>query len=144
MNALANILRNRWFWYAVIAVVLFLLLRGPVVRGWAALKRAAMKDGGNYSEGFTGESVDVRKAEIEALAQEAYNQLTAGIPSPWARERALHALADLNDTELRHAAKHYKNLRRDRTLYQDVDAASMPFSNVDETLMGRLANIAMT
>lgn len=133
-----------WVWVLLALVVAFLLLRGPLSRTWAAIKRAAMKDGGDYSQGFIGDDVEARKKELEAMAQEAYNQLTAGVVNPSGRERALQALADLNDTELRHAAKHYKLLSRDKTLYQAVDAAWMPLSEVDETLMGRLANIAMT
>lgn len=143
MTAMANILRNKWFWYAAAAVVLFFLLRGPITRGWAALMRLGMKDGGDYSQGFTGDDAAARKKEVEALAQEAYDQLTAGIISPSAREHALAALVELNDTELRHAAKHYKLLSREQTLFQAVDAAWMAMSDVDETLMGRLSNIAM-
>jgi hypothetical protein len=132
-----------WVWVVVALVITFLLLRGPLTRAWAAIKRAAMKDGGDYSDGFQGDDDAARKRELEALAQEAYNQLTAGVVSPYGRERALQALVDLNDTELRHAAKHYNLLSRDKTLYQSVDAAWMPLSEVDEALMGRLANIAM-
>lgn len=132
-----------WVWVLVALLIAFLLLRGPITRTWAALKRAAMRDGGDYSQGFAGQDEDARKKEVEALAQEAYAQLTAGVVNPYARERALQALVDLNDTELRHAAKHYRLLSRDKTLYETVDAAWMPLSEVDEALMGRLANIAM-
>ncbi len=143
MTALANILRNKWFWFAVAAVVLFFLLRGPITRGWAALLRLGMKDGGDYSQGFGGEDEAARKKQLEALAQDAYDQLNAGIVSPSKREAALKALVDLNDTELRYAAKHYQLLSRDTSLYQAVDAAWMALSDVDETLLGRLSNIAM-
>jgi hypothetical protein len=151
MTAIANILRNKWFWIAVAIVVLFFLLRGPAARGWAALLRLSMKDGGDYAKGFTdgagnevtGAAADQRKSQIEGFAQEAFNQLNAAIVSPTGRERALEALVALNDTELRHAAKHYKLLSRDKTLHQAVDSAWMPLSSVDETLLGRLSNIAM-
>lgn len=151
MIAIANILRNKWFWIAVAVAVLFFVLRGPVTRGWAALLRLSMKDGGDYTRGFTdgsgnevsGAAVDQRKSQIEGLAQEAYNQLNAAITNPTARERALEALVALNDTELRHAAKHYKLLSREKTLHQAVDSAWMPLSSVDETLLARLSNIAM-
>lgn len=153
MNAFFAILSKvpKWVWVVLGIILILLILRGPMKRTWAMVKRALMKDGGDYSQGFTdgaggtvtGAQADARKREVEALAQDAYNQLTAGIINPNARERALQALVDLNDTELRFAAQHYKMLRRDKTLYQDVDNAWMPMSSVDEALMGRLANIAM-
>lgn len=143
MQLINRILTNRWFWIGVGLVVLFFVLRGPLTRAWASLKRATMRDGGDYTQGFQGNDTAARKRELEALAQDAYNQLTAGIISPSGREAALQALVNLNDTELRHAAKHFSLLSRDRSLYQAVDAAWMPLSDVDEALMGRLANIAM-
>lgn len=142
MQTVHRILTNRWFWVIIGLVVLFFIVRGPISRAWAALKRATMRDGGDYSQGFTGDA-DVRRREVEALAQEAYNQLTAGIINPAKRESALQELLELNDTELRHAAKHYKLLSRDQSLYKAVDTAWMPLSDVDEALMGRLSNIAM-
>ena len=140
MNAVLAIIKKvpAWVWVLLAVVLAFLILRGPLTRAWAAIKRAGMRDGGDYSQGATME-----EAAIKARAQEAYNQLTAGVINPNARERALQALVDLNDTELRIAAKHYKFLSRDKSLYQAVDSAWMPLSSVDETLMGRLANIAM-
>ena len=151
MIVLKNILSNKWFWFTLGAIVLFLILRGPLTRVLADLKRLTMRDGGNYSTGLTdgagnavtGLAALARVAAIEALAQTAYNELNAGITSPRAREDALKALVLLNDTELRAAAKHYKLLSRDTSLYQAVDAAWMALSEVDEELMGRLSNIAM-
>jgi hypothetical protein len=152
MTIVMNILKSKWFWIVLGVVVLFLLVRGPLKRTLAGLTNLLQKDGGDYSTGLTdgagsevsGAAADARKKEIEAMTQEVYNQLTAGVPSPTAREASLVELSKLNDSELRIAAKHYKLLSRDKSLFQAVDDAWMPFSDVDEELMGRLSNIAMT
>lgn len=128
-----------WVWIVLALALVALILRGPITRAMAAIKQLAMRDGGDYSGG-----VEMPAEQVTALAQEAYTQLTAGVVSPTARETALLAILDgTNDSELRAVAKRYKLLSRDRTLYQAIDSAWMPFSDVDERLMSRLANIAM-
>jgi hypothetical protein len=141
MSAILAIIKKvpTWVWVLLALLLAFLLLRGPLTRAWAQLKQLAMRDGGDYSQGATRPD-----EELDAMAQEAYAQLTAGVVNPTARERALAAILEgTNDTELRVVAKSYKLLSRDKTLYQAVDSAWMPLSDVDERLMSRLANIAM-
>jgi hypothetical protein len=149
MSAILAIIKKvpTWVWVLLALLLAFLLLRGPLTRAWAQLKQVAMRDGGDYSQGVQGttpEERDARNQELDAMAQEAYAQLTAGVVNPTARERALAAILEgTNDTELRVVAKSYKLLSRDKTLYQAVDSAWMSLSDVDERLMSRLANIAM-
>ena len=146
MKTLLNIVKSPWFWAAVILLIVVLFIRANADRWSAAIKRVFAKDNGDYTEGYAlaGGTEDQRKATLKALAQEAYAQLSAGVVNPMAREAAIAALFPLNDTELRFVATEYKYQSRDKSLFTAVDDAWMPFSDVDERLMARLANIAMT
>ena len=154
MGAVLNFLRA--YWKVILLVIILLAVVLWVRSRWGRisqlLQRAFARDNGDYSTGLTdgngnavsGDAASAREMELSALALEAYTQLTAGIVNPNLREAALQALLPLNDTELRAAAKAYKFHDRDLSLYARIDSAWMPFSEVDERLMARLANIAMT
>lgn len=151
---LGKLLRNPWFWVALAVLALLLLARKHAARWSAALKRAFARDAGDYSIGLTdgaGQAVqpfsaeaEQRISEIKAMAQEAYAQMNAGFTSPIARQSALEALLALNDTELRMAAREYNAISRNESMYSAIANEWMPFTEVDEQLMARLARIAMT
>lgn len=140
----------KWVWAIVIIALLLIILRGPIRRGWASITNVLRRDAGDYSAGLTdgagnpvqGALADARLKELKDMAAEAYAQLNAAIVSPAEREKAVSDIADTtNDFELRQVAKEYKVLSRDKSLYQAVDDAWMPFSSVDERLLGRLSKI---
>ncbi|WKZ67166.1 MAG: hypothetical protein QY325_04370 [Flavobacteriales bacterium] len=151
---LGKLLRNPWFWVAVAVIILLLLARKHAARWSAALKRAFARDAGDYSVGLTdgagrpvqpmSAEAQARQQEIKDMAQEAYAQMNAGITDPGARQAALEQLLSLNDTELRLAAREYNALSRNESLYAAIANEWMPFTEVDEQLMARLARIAMT
>lgn len=148
MNAIIKVLKSPWFWLIVLAIAVLLFLRANWSRWSSALRRLFMKDNGDYAAGFTngagtavsGDAADARKKAIEAMVQELYTQITAGITNPWARESAMQAITELNDTERRFAAAHYHSLSRGESMYQAIDNELMWASNVDNLLMGQLAN----
>lgn len=142
----------KWAWVVLIIILLALILRGPIKRGWAGITNVVRRDAGDYSDRFTdgqgqpvtGELAQQRLKELKDMAAEAYAQLNAAIINPAEREKAISDIADTtNDFELRQVAKEYKVLDRNKSLYQAVDDAWMPFTSVDERLLGRLSKINM-
>lgn len=134
---LLSILRNKWFWVLLAAVVVLLLVRA----NWNRIKALFTRDFGNYDEGFvtptgSGQEVDARQRELEALAQTTYAAIH-GTPGAFGASH-VDVLKALNDTELKFTATYYRQaITRGTKLSVDIDDEVLPFTD-EESLVARL------
>lgn len=134
---LLSVVRNKWFWIILAAVVVLLVIRA----NWNRIKGLFTRDFGNYDEGFTtpngtSQEEDMRKRELEAMAQTMHAAIH-GLPGAFG-EAHVAQLQALNDTELKHLASYYRTaITRGTKLSVDIDDELLPFVD-DETLVARL------
>lgn len=148
LTILKKALSSRWFWYAVAAILVLLLLR----KYWPRIKGYFARDFGNYTEGFlppgstgTGpapagnDPVSARQEELRAIARSTYEAIQgAGFQT-----EAIEALSLLNDTELRYVAEFYRDaLTRGTSLSEDIDNEWMWDTDVDDTVIARLRTLS--
>ncbi|MBN4061665.1 hypothetical protein JYU20_00525 [Bacteroidales bacterium AH-315-I05] len=152
MPVVAAILKNRWFWIAVVILIALILLNkyGRLIKVWLSPIRGDFQPGG---------ITDKRKQELEDLASVAHSAIYSStgnisIPIPIPAfgyisggetdvEEVLNKINTLNDNELYYVANYYKkSLTKGNSLYKDIDDEWMPFVNIDEKLMARLTELS--
>lgn len=156
-----TLLSNRFFWYAVIAIVIFII----VVRQWGnitdLIKKWTQPSDVNIQEGeplvdkevgkeiITTKGGDVltrkeaKEKQLEFLADEIYKSIYASASYPtFYRDEVLKQINQVTDTELKYISKYYKKFLTQGTwLYTDIDDEVMPHTSIDETVMARLSKI---
>ena len=141
-----TILRN---WKPIVVALLVLiaiyLVNKHGRRWWANITR---RDLGNYAGQEPVRDNTARQAELQQMAHDAlaamHTVILVGGATYTGREAMLERLLQLNDTELRYVATFYASINEDGTsLKQDVDDEYMPFSSIDEELVGKLNQLAL-
>lgn len=134
---MVSILKNKWFWIAVVLIILLLVLR----RNWPRIKNLFQRDFGDYPGGDKIEEED--KARLKELAENLYTQIYStfsfGLDK---RAKYMRDAMGLTDTELKWMARYYRTtITRGTCLYKDIDDEWMFLDTVDNELMARLAKI---
>jgi len=132
-NVPMKILSNKWFWIAIITIILIVVLN----RNWYKIKRL-FQPSTLHSEPNEGPLTEDRQQELESIASALYNSIY-GSHDNEAYERALN----LTDTELKYMSKFYRRqITQGNWLYTDIDDEIFsPWNDRDKRLMAKLAAI---
>ena len=147
---LQKIVTSRWFWIAIIAILLFFVIR----KNWGVIKRFFQQSDVDKSEGEDNTIPDdigskppgyqySSKQEIKSLAQDIYTGIyaTATEGSGFIISK-LEEANKLTNNELKYLSEHYRKfVTKDTWLYSDIDDEWMPFTTIDETMMARLTKV---
>ena len=138
-----KVLSNKYFWMTVGAIILIVVTK----KIWNKVSDSFQADFGEYDDPALQPE---RKDELEELARDTHTKIYEvefGIGSlGWGGsalgEEDLIALDELTDRELKYVAKFYKRaLTRGVSLYKDIHREWLPFTDMDEIVMVRLAQI---
>jgi hypothetical protein len=134
MEFIVSILRNKWFWVAVIIIILIIVIYrnlGPLIE---KVKDKRLPSYARDEEGNVIKVTDLDKIRLDRLViqlREAVERFSGMDGSDFKEVNAL------TDQELEYVAKTYKS-SFGVSLYKDIDDEWLPFTNEDENLMARL------
>jgi len=134
-----KVVRNKWFWIAIVVVILLIVLR----RNWNKIKGQIGRDYGQYNDVAPAEIQPYRKTYLEDLAQRLYTEMT----SFWGVDRNVVMAEALRipDGEMKYLANFFKGaITRGESLYYWVDSEWMSQYSEDDELLARLAKIGET
>jgi len=130
-----KVLSDKRFWIGVAILIALLLAK----KYWNKLAGSFQADYGDYDDGALQEA---RKNELEGLANELYTAMHDISFGSALDDDHLLQLDQLTDRELKYVARFYKRaITRGVSLYQDINNEWMPFTDLDEMIMARLAQI---
>lgn len=132
------ILRNKWFWIALIVIILILVAR----KYWHVISRWFQPTDIDLEPGESVKIESGREAELKGVAAELYSDLY-DTPASGHNNQLYSNANKLSDNELKFLAKYYRqNLTQGTYLYTDIDEDWFnPFTNVDSMLMAHLAKV---
>lgn len=135
-----QLLKNKWFWIILAAVVIFIILRRKSDKIITKVDSRLGAQSGDWQEGTITEG---RKRELEQYAQDVYDILACWYCMEGG-EAELSKLQYLNDNELEYAARYYEDfVNDDETLYEDVDDEWLPATDIDDKLLTRLSKLGL-
>lgn len=137
---LATILKNKYFWYVLIGLILFFIIK----RQWnsinAAISRTFNKDK-SYEIDQSGNLIPVNEERVKALASKLNVEIKS-VSSYFNSDDALYKdIYSLNDQDLEFMAKYYDGTitRKGRgQMYKDIQDESI-MGDIDELIMNRLS-----
>jgi len=156
-----TLLRNKFFWYAVIAIIVLII----IIRQWSNIRELIKKwtqpsdinieaeeplvnkeIGSEIITTKGGETLtrkEAKEKQLKLLADEIYKSIYSSVSYPtFYRDEILEQINRITDTELEYLSKYYKKfLTQGVWLYTDIDNEFMPHTSIDETIMSRLSKI---
>lgn len=155
------LLKNKYFWYAVIAIIIFIIIVrqwGNItdwVKKWTQPSDVDIEEGEPLVNKAVGKEIittkggdvltrkEAKEKQLEFLADEIYKSIYASASYPtFYRDEVLEQINQVTDTELKYISKYYKKfLTQGVWLYTDIDSEFMPHTSIDETVMSRLSKI---
>lgn len=130
-----KILQSKYFWYFVIAVVIFILLR----RYWYIIKGKLKPIEGDFGTTISSE----RKDELKEVAGQVSESINPDVSSFWDarwaktdREDILWIVQGFNDAEFLFFVRHYRD--RYGNFRSHLSGVWLPLTNVDEALISRM------
>ena len=134
MEIIVSLLRNKWFWIAVITIIVIIIIYrnlGPLIE---KLKDKRVPSYARDEEGNVIKVTDLDKMRLDRLViqlREAVERFSGMDGSDFKEVNSL------TDQELEYVAKTYKS-SYGSSLFKDIDDEWLPFTNEDEKLQARL------
>lgn len=128
-----KILTNKWFWIAISAIILVIILN----RNWYRITRL-FQPSNIVVEPDESKLTSERKTQLEAIARDLYNSIYGTSDN-----KAYDAALNLTDSELKYMSKYYRrSVTQGTWLYTDIDnEVFMPWNDRDTRLMAKLSEI---
>lgn len=144
---LAALLKNKWFWFAVIAVIIYLVIR----KNWANLLTWSAPSYVEPDTDANGNKIPIsaeRAKVLRGLANSLQSELHSWHGIGW-YQSGLDLLANANnctDKELKYLADFYEKVvnKVERTsLHEDLSSAFLPNTDLDNKLIARLQQMGL-
>ncbi|MFA5408075.1 MAG: hypothetical protein WC343_04810 [Bacilli bacterium] len=133
-------LKNKWFWYAVIAIIVLIILKRNmyVIKQW--LRGRDVSD----TNSLEGNLDTVRKESLKGMANAMWEDMD-GLNLSGHDTALWNSVYATTDTELIYLAKYYKRyVRNGVSLYEDIGDELMPGTDIDEKIRTRLSKVGET
>lgn len=138
----AQLLRNKFFWYAIIAVVFYVVIK----RNYYKLQEWTAPSWTEPTTNGTGQVITISAQRLFRL-RELAGLLKLNIYSYYGftATDVLQEVSYLTDTELKYVARYYKEvlLKNKTTLYADLDDEILPGTDADDRILNRLTQMGL-
>lgn len=145
LEALTRLFKSKYFWYALAALIILLILKKQWNNLNAGLSRTFVKDK-DYERDTSGSVLPVNETLAKDLASKLYTEIHS-VGGWFVKDGALYGeILALNDQDLEYMANYYARYvaRGARNqMYIDIDDEIYGFSSVDEDIMNRLSVLGL-
>jgi hypothetical protein len=144
MLAITNLLKNKWFWYAVFAAIIFYVIR----RNWYNIQQFSAPSFVEPTKDDKGNTITItaeRQKSLRKIASDLYLDIYGW--NGWDNYDSLEKANACTDAELKYVAQYYASVlnkaNKGESLYNDLNGEVMPFTQLDNKVTLRLAQMGL-
>jgi hypothetical protein len=144
MQSLTNLFKSKWFWYAVFAVVVYYVVR----RNWYNIQQWSAPTFVEPTKDPSGNTVRIttaRQKELRRIASDLFLEIHNW--QGFTNYSSLEAANATTDTELKYVAVYYESVlnkaNKGASLYEDLNGKWLPFTQLDNQILLRLAQMGL-